>query len=288
MMLGDEVVLEVGAGAVVGAGCHSRQRRPNKRANTCITAEKWYMSNNEADRKSLKKNLQQCLRLKSIQSKENSTFTALFVCKCRSSGSATSSRWRTSGPGSGSGSGSLSLSLSLSFPCLAHSGAAKLRNCEQQCKCRSPPTSTYISSIKLAAFSQNKQKQQTKTSIQSILSQSAILGILLTTPKPTISHPPHTSTMGLVKKLILGGTVYGVAREFSKKRDGEQQGRKSSPEPCPPQHSQQQYYYPPPPPPQQAYYASPPPQHYHQAPPAYEQQQQHLHYQPRQDWDEKR
>ncbi|OAA81787.1 hypothetical protein LEL_01332 [Akanthomyces lecanii RCEF 1005] len=93
--------------------------------------------------------------------------------------------------------------------------------------------------------------------------------------------------MGLVKKLILGGTVYGVAREFNKKRDGEQQTRQTAPEPYPPQHAQQQYYYPPPPPPQQAYYASPQQQHYNPGPPAYE-QHQHQAYPPRQNWDERR
>ncbi|KAJ6790374.1 hypothetical protein PWT90_04212 [Aphanocladium album] len=102
--------------------------------------------------------------------------------------------------------------------------------------------------------------------------------------------------MGLVKKLIVGGTIYGVAREFNKKRDGEQSSRQA-PKPYPPQHAQQYYCPPPPPPQQQAYYAAPPPQHYHQqGPPAYEQQQYQQsapsNYNPnnqsRQNWDEKR
>lgn len=72
--------------------------------------------------------------------------------------------------------------------------------------------------------------------------------------------------MGLVKKLILGGTVYGVAREFNKNRQSEQSSRQAA-EPYPPQ---------------PAYYAPPP---------AYEQQYQPApsHYkQPRQNWNEKR
>ncbi|KAK8147321.1 hypothetical protein G3M48_001804 [Beauveria asiatica] len=96
--------------------------------------------------------------------------------------------------------------------------------------------------------------------------------------------------MGLVKKLILGGTVYGVAREFNKKRDGEPQSRQAAPEYYSPQHySQQQYCHPPPPPQQQqpSSYA-PAQQLYHQGPPAYEQHQPApSNYQPRQVWDEK-
>ncbi len=64
--------------------------------------------------------------------------------------------------------------------------------------------------------------------------------------------------MGLVNKLILGGAVYGVAREFNKKRDGEQQSRQPAPEPYPPQHSQQHSFYPPPQQQQQAYYSPAP------------------------------
>lgn len=92
--------------------------------------------------------------------------------------------------------------------------------------------------------------------------------------------------MGLVKKLILGGTVYGVAREFNKKRDGEPQSRQAAPEYYSPQHPQQHYCYPPQ---QQPSHNAPPQQQYHQGPPAYEQHQPAPHnYQPRQVWDEKR
>ncbi|KAM3504105.1 hypothetical protein MY10362_003769 [Beauveria mimosiformis] len=93
--------------------------------------------------------------------------------------------------------------------------------------------------------------------------------------------------MGLVKKLILGGTVYGVAREFNKKRDSEPQSRQVAPEYYSPQHSQQQYCYPPPQ--QQPSYYAPAQQQYHQGPPAYEQHKPApSNYQPRQVWDEKR
>ncbi|OAA45917.1 hypothetical protein BBO_03558 [Beauveria brongniartii RCEF 3172] len=74
--------------------------------------------------------------------------------------------------------------------------------------------------------------------------------------------------MGLVKKLILGGTVYGVAREFNKKRDSEPQGRQAAPEYYTSQHSQHQYCYPPPQ--QQPSYYAPARQQYHRGPPAYE------------------
>ncbi|OAA73820.1 hypothetical protein ISF_00721 [Cordyceps fumosorosea ARSEF 2679] len=95
--------------------------------------------------------------------------------------------------------------------------------------------------------------------------------------------------MGLVKKLILGGTAYGVAREFNKRRDRDSEGqtRQPAPEPYPPQHSQQQYYHPPPPPASQ--HQQHQQQQYQQGPPAYEQYQPApSNYQPRQNWDEKR
>ncbi|KAJ3480118.1 hypothetical protein NLG97_g8146 [Lecanicillium saksenae] len=101
--------------------------------------------------------------------------------------------------------------------------------------------------------------------------------------------------MGLVKKLIVGGTIYGVAREFNKKRDGEQPSRQT-PEPYPPQHAQQ-YYYPPPPPPQQAYLRrAPRHSQYQQGPPPYDHHQYqppapsnyNPNNQPRQNRDEKR
>ncbi|EJP70954.1 uncharacterized protein BBA_00584 [Beauveria bassiana ARSEF 2860] len=93
--------------------------------------------------------------------------------------------------------------------------------------------------------------------------------------------------MGLVKKLILGGTVYGVAREFNKKRDSEPQSRQAAPDYNSQQHSRQQHYcYHPQ---QQPSYCAPSQQQYHQKLPAYEQHQPApSNYQPQRVWDEKR